>query len=121
MKRLPLHLPQSSDLFKLVNKSKTSKSVQGLRDYLKSTRQTLPKAALTRPGHSRADKTVCSEEELKAIQKEHHQSGGLSLNKPYLKSVTDLMSPTTKSTKSEKRDKSESSKNGKKRERERRS
>lgn len=66
---------------------------------------------MPRLGASRKeDKTVCSEEELKAIQKERTQNQGLSLNKPYLKSATDLMSITkssrTKIEKAEKKKKS---------------
>ena len=93
----------------MVNKSKTTKSVQHLKDYLKSSKQaSFPKASLPKAGQSRKpDKTVCSEEELKAIQKEHGHGQSLSLNKPYLKSATDLLSLTrTKLDKSEKKKKS---------------
>lgn len=70
---------------------------------------TLPKASLPKGSHSRKDKTVCSEEELRAIQKERNQNQVLSLNKPYLKSLTDLKPLTKSRTKFEKSERSERS------------
>ena len=114
--RAAIHLHallQSSDLFRLVNKSKSVKSVQHLKDYARAAHR---QAASPKTGHGKAggkegrerhDKTVCSEEELKVIQKERaqNQNQSLSLNKPYLKSATDLTSLTRKE-KGEKKKKS---------------